>query len=58
MKNLERIKEICEEAEVENFTLKVESQTAIGNIITLSYDTCVGDYPAKMIVEVTKFEDW
>ena len=55
---LERIKAICKEADVEDFTLKVEVQTAIGNILTLTYDTFVGDYPAKMVVEVSKVEDW
>jgi len=55
---LEKIKTICKEADVDNFTLKVEVQTAIGNILTLTYDTFVGDYPAKMVVEVSRVEDW
>jgi uncharacterized protein involved in propanediol utilization len=54
---LEKILHICEEASVDYFTLH-RGQFGIGSILTLTYDTFVSDFPAKMSVEVSGVENW
>jgi len=56
--DLEKIKKICEEAGTEYFILEEENTSGIGSILTLTYDTEVAGYPAKMSVEVTGVESW
>jgi hypothetical protein len=43
---------------VENFELRKDYSSGLGDILTLSYDTFVGDYRAKMSIEVTSVKDW
>ena len=54
---LEKILHICEEASVDYFTLH-RATGGIGSILTLTYDTFVSDFPAKMSVEVSGVENW
>jgi hypothetical protein len=56
--DLEKIKKICEEAGTEYFILEEENTSGIGSILTLTYDTEVAGYPAKMSIEVTGVESW
>ena len=56
--DLEKVKKICEEAGTEYFILEEENTSGIGSILTLTYDTEVAGYPAKMSVEVTGVESW
>jgi hypothetical protein len=58
IKDLKKIKDIINELGIEEFTLKQEGVSGIGSILTLSYDTFVGDYPATMTVTVSGVEDW
>lgn len=57
--HLEMIKSICEDANVDTFTLSAEpNNSGIGTIVTLTYNTCVADYPAKMSIEISGVGDW
>ena len=55
---LDKIKTICESVGTEYFTLKQESTSGIGSVLTLTYETEIVDYPAKVSVEVTGVENW
>ena len=55
---LNKIKQICEEVDTEYFTLEQTTESGIGSILTLTYETEVAGYPAKMSVEVTGVEAW
>jgi hypothetical protein len=55
---LNKIKEICESAGTEYFTLHQDSSSGIGSVLTLTYETQVADYPAKVTVEVTGVDSW
>ena len=56
--DLNRIKKICEEVGTEYFELSVTTGSGIGAILTLSYDTEIADYPAKVSIEVSGVEKW
>jgi hypothetical protein len=55
---LDKIKQICESAGTEYFTLEQSTGSGIGSILTLSYDTEIADFPATVKVEVTGVENW
>ena len=55
---LDKIKKICEEVGTEFFTLEQTTSSGIGSILTLTYNTEVAGYPAKMSIEVTGVEAW
>ena len=55
---LDKIKKICEEVGTEYFTLTQTNQSGIGSILTLTYETEIADYPAKISVEVRGVETW
>jgi hypothetical protein len=55
---LDKIKKICETTGVEYFVLEKTNNSGIGSILTLTYETEVADYPAKVSVEVTGVENW
>ena len=55
---LDKIKKICESVGTEYFTLDRTHASGIGSILTLTYDTEIADYPAKVTVEVTGVESW
>jgi hypothetical protein len=55
---LDKIKKICEEVGTEYFELTQTSESGIGSILTLTYDTEIADYPAKISIEVTGVENW
>ena len=55
---LNKIKEICESVGTEYFTLKQDSSSGIGSILTLTYETEIANYPAKVTVEVSGVESW
>ena len=55
---LDKIKKICESAGTEYFTLEQTSNSGIGRVLTLTYETEIADYPAKVTVEVTGVESW
>lgn len=56
--DLNRIKKICEEVGTEYFELSQTTGSGIGAILTLSYDTEIADYPAKVSIEVSGVEKW
>jgi hypothetical protein len=56
--DLDKIKKICEEVGTEYFTLEQTNESGIGSILTLTYDTEIADYPAKVSVEVSGVEKW
>jgi len=55
---LDKIKKICEEVGAEYFVLEQNNKSGIGSILTLTYDTEVAGYPAKMTIEVSGVESW
>jgi hypothetical protein len=55
---LNRIKTICESAGTEYFTLEQTNTSGIGRVLTLTYETEIADYPAKVTVEVSGVENW
>jgi hypothetical protein len=55
---LDKIKKICEEVGTEYFVLDQTNDSGIGSILTLTYDTEIADYPAKISIEVTGVENW
>jgi hypothetical protein len=55
---LDKIKQICESAGTEYFTLEQSTGSGIGSILTLIYDTEIADFPATVRVEVTGVKNW
>jgi hypothetical protein len=55
---LDKIKKICESVGTEYFTLEQTNASGIGRVLTLTYETEIADYPAKVTVEVTGVESW
>lgn len=55
---LDKIKKICEEVGTEYFTLEQTTNSGIGSILTLTYQTEIADYPAKISIEVSGVESW
>jgi hypothetical protein len=55
---LDKIKQICESAGTEYFTLEQTSSSGIGRVLTMIYDTEIADFPATVRVEVTGVESW
>jgi hypothetical protein len=55
---LDKIKKICEEVGTEYFELEQTADTGIGSILTLTYDTEIAGYSAKISIEVTGVENW
>jgi hypothetical protein len=55
---LDKIKKICEEVGTEYFTLEQTNNSGIGSVLTLTYQTEIADYPAKISIEVSGVESW
>ena len=55
---LDKIKKICEEVGTEYFELEQTNDSGIGSILTLTYDTEIAGYSAKISIEVTGVENW
>jgi hypothetical protein len=55
---LNKIKNICESVGTEYFELEQDSSSGIGSILTMTYETEIADYPAKVSIEVTGVESW
>ena len=58
LSELNKIKEICELVGVERFTLEQQGESGIGNILTMSYESKIADYTAKVSIEVSGVESW
>lgn len=58
LSNLDKIVKICEEINIEHFTLDVGPPNGVGVIVVLTYDTIISGYPAKVSVEVTGVDNW
>jgi hypothetical protein len=58
LSDLNKIRTVCEEANVEYFTLNQDCSSGIGSIFTLSYKSFVANYPATVCVELDSVEDW
>lgn len=56
--DLEKIKEIVAELDIEEFTLKQEGVSGIGSVLILEYGTFVKDYLATITVEVSGVKYW
>lgn len=55
---LNKIKTICESVGTEYFTLEQDSSSGIGSVLTLTYETEIADYPARISIEVTGVDSW
>ena len=58
LSELTKIQEVCGETGVEYFTLSSSKESGIGRVLTMSYDTEIADYPAKIHVEISGVESW
>lgn len=55
---LNKIKSICEDVGTEYFTLEQDSSSGIGSVLTMTYETEIADYPARVSIEVTGVDSW
>ena len=55
---LNKIKTICESVGTEYFTLEQTNTSGIGNVLKLTYETEIADYPARVSIEVSGVENW
>ena len=55
---LNKIKSICEDVGTEYFTLEQDSSSGIGSVLTMTYETEIADYPARVSIEVSGVENW
>jgi len=55
---LNKIKSICEDVGTEYFTLEQDSSSGIGSVLTLTYETEIADYPARVSIEVSGVDSW
>ena len=55
---LNKIKNICEAVGTEYFTLEQDNRYGIGSVLTMSYETEIADYPARVSIEVSGVENW
>jgi len=55
---LNKIKSICEDVGTEYFTLEHDSSSGIGSVLTMTYETEIADYPAKVSIEVSGVDSW
>ena len=58
VQDLERIQQICQEAEVESFELESDSRSGIGTVLTMTYDSRVANRAARVSVEISGVQDW
>jgi len=58
LNELNTIKKIAEDVGTEYFTLSQSNESGIGKILTMTYDTFVAEYAAKITIEVAGVEDW
>jgi hypothetical protein len=58
MRDLEKIKHICEQVDTEYFSLEEENKSGIGSILSVCYDTMIANYPATVRIEVRGVESW
>lgn len=56
--DLEKIKDIVTELDIDQFTLKQEGKNGIGNVTILECETYVKDYSAIITVVVNGVKDW
>lgn len=55
---LDKIKKICEQVGTEHFVLEQNNSSGIGSILTMSYNTEIADYSARVSIEVSGVENW
>jgi hypothetical protein len=55
---LNKIKNICEAVGTEYFTLEQDNSSGIGSVLTMSYETEIADYSARVTIEVSGVENW
>jgi len=55
---IDRIRRICTDLDINYFTLEQDSSSGIGSTLTLTYDTELKGYSASIRIEVTGSENW
>jgi len=55
---LNKIKTVCEAVGTEYFTLEQTNSSGIGRVLTMTYETEIADYPARVKIEVSGVENW
>jgi hypothetical protein len=55
---LNKIKSICEDVGTDYFTLEQDSSSGIGSVLTMTYETEIADYPARVSIEVSGVDSW
>jgi hypothetical protein len=58
VKDLDTMKKICDELDIDQFIVKQDGTNGIGTVLTLSYDTFVADHKATMTVVINGVKDW
>jgi hypothetical protein len=54
---LDKIKKVCEAVDIEDFVLK-QTSTGIGRILTMTYETTIQEYDARVSIEISGIESW
>ena len=55
---IDRIRTICGDLDINYFTLTQDASSGIGSTLTLSYDTELKGYSVNITVQVTGSENW
>jgi hypothetical protein len=55
---LDKIRQICESVGIDHFELEQDSSSGIGSVLTLTYESQIADYPARISIEVSGVKNW
>jgi hypothetical protein len=55
---IDRIRTICQELDINYFTLEQDNSSGIGSVLTLTYSTELKNYSASISIEVSGVESW
>ena len=55
---IDRIRTICQDLDINYFTLEQDNSSGIGSVLTLTYATEMKNYSANISIEVSGVESW
>jgi len=55
---IDRIRKICQDLDINYFTLDQDNSSGIGSILTLTYATELKGYSTSISIEVSGVESW
>lgn len=56
--DVDRIRKICGDLDINYFTLEQDNSSGIGSILTLAYDTELKGYSTRIRIEVSGVDNW